>query len=95
MYYVSVEDSIIRILRTPLGSRVMLPDFGSRLHELRDRDFNEEYKLDATKYIYESVEKYEPRVEIDKVDFRLDPKDGVVYISLVLSNGEVLEIRND
>lgn len=95
MYRVSIQKSIIRILKTPLGSRVMRPDFGSELYKLRDRKFDDEYRLLATKYTYEAIKKWEPRVNVTKVDFEVDPVNGVVTLKIKLSNNEEVEIKND
>ena len=95
MYKISVTDSINRILKTPLGSRVQRPEFGSLLYTLRDRSFDDEYKLKATRYTYEAISKYEPRVKIEQVSFRVKPVSGVVILSITLANGEVIEVAND
>lgn len=95
MYKVSITQSINRILKTPLGTRVMRPDFGSRLYELRDREFNDEYKLNATRFTYEAIKKWEPRVKIEKVNFKVKPVSGIVILSITLANGEVIEVKND
>lgn len=95
MYKVTIADSINRILKTPLGTRTMRPEFGSRLYELRDREFNDEYKLNATRFTYEAISKWEPRVKVEKVDFRVKPVSGIVILSITLANGEVIEVKND
>ena len=95
MYQVSIKNSINRILKTPLGSRVMRPKFGSKLYELRDRKFDERYKLLAKKYIYESVNKYDPRIKVENVDFKIKPINGVVIFIITLTNGEVIELEHD
>lgn len=95
MYKVSIVNSINRILKTPLGSRVMRPDFGSRLYELRDREFNDDWKLKATRYTYEAISKHEPRVSVEKVNFEVKPVMGVIIIKITLANGQVIEVEND
>ncbi len=50
-YLVSVEDSIRDILSTPIGSRVMLPEYGSRLFELIDRRGNDEVRADLSYFV--------------------------------------------
>jgi len=42
-----------RLVFTPLGSRVMLPDFGSNIKELIDRPINSLWKLYMKKYLFE------------------------------------------
>ena len=67
---ISTLESIRRILATPLGSRVMMPEYGSRLFELIDKTVNDEWVLDATRYTYAAIEKNEPRVIVKKVEIR-------------------------
>lgn len=95
MYEVSIAESLNRILRTPLGARVMRPEFGSELYKLRDREFNDEYRLLAAKYTYEAISKYEPRVRVKKVECKIEPISGVVVLSITLDNGKVIEVQND
>ena len=96
MYKVSIANSINRILKTPLGTRTMRPEFGSRLYELRDREFNDEYKLNATRFTYEAISKWEPRIKVEKVDFKIKPVSGIVILSITLANGDVIEVvQND
>ena len=65
---IKTEEAIKRVLMTPLGSRVMRPEFGSELYKLVDRNFDDEFKLDAISYTYEAIEKNLPEVKIKKVD---------------------------
>lgn len=67
MYLVSIEDSIKDILLTPLGSRVMRPDYGSRLLELCDRRVDDEFRANLAWFVIEAVQKWEKRVRIDEV----------------------------
>jgi len=53
--YISLEDEIKMVLLTRIGARVMRPLYGSKLYELRDKKFNEEFKLLATSYILTSI----------------------------------------
>lgn len=64
---ITTEESIKRILLTPLGSRVMMPEYGSRLFELIDKTVTDEWLLDASRYTYEAIENNEPRVLVKKV----------------------------
>lgn len=66
-YFVSIEESIKDILLTPLGSRVMLPNYGSRLFELVDRRVDDSFRADLAWYVIEAVGIWEKRVKIQKV----------------------------
>jgi uncharacterized protein len=70
-YLSDIENSITRILCTPLGSRVMEPEFGSNLHLLIDRRVDESWRLYFIRYASEAISKWEPRVELQRVIPRL------------------------
>jgi len=82
---IATEEAIKRVLITPLGSRVMRPEFGSRLFELVDRTFNTEYKLDAISYVYEAIEKNLKNIKIKSVDVA----KNVVSLRVEDSKGEL------
>ena len=91
----TIAESIIRILKTPLGSRVMRPNYGSKLYELRDRKFDERFKTLATKYIFEAIKINEPRVQVESVDFKIEPINGKVSFLIYLTNQEEIEVISD
>ena len=72
-YYVDVARSVERILMTRLGARVMRPQFGSALYLLRDRTFNSYWKAMATRYMFEAIARWEPRVRFKQLHFNIDP----------------------
>lgn len=59
-----VEQSILIILGTARGERVMRPDFGSRLRELVFAQINSTTKSLVSRYVTEALVKWEPRAEI-------------------------------
>ncbi len=87
-FYVSLTESISRILTTRIGERVMQPEFGSDLYLLRDRDFNSAWRTTATRYIYEALRKWEPRVIFKRLHFNIDAITGQHYFFLALDPSE-------
>ena len=93
----TVLDSIRRILSTPLGSRVMMPAYGSLLFELVDQSVNDEWVLDAIRYVSEAIETNEPRCILKKVKisiadtatFAIEYKEGEVEKSAIIPFEEV------
>jgi len=83
-YYISLVDSIARILGTRKGTRVMRPEFGSDLYKLRDRTFGAAWKLWATRYIFEAIKRDEPRAVFQKVNFNIDAISGKMNFSIVI-----------
>ena len=88
-----------RILETPLGSRVMLPNFGSNLFELVDKTINEEYKIRFIAYTHEAFYDLENGKLWDK---ELEPKqvlfnsvdDKALTSTLIFTTGEELNYGN-
>lgn len=91
-YLVSVEESIKDILLTPLGSRVMLPEYGSRLFELIDRRVDDSFRADLAYFVIDAVSRWEKRVKIDKVVLK-SFNDGKFNFTLVLKDGAKLEMN--
>ena len=95
---ITTEESIARILTTPLVQRVNMPNYGSRLFELVDKSVTDEWILLAQDYTYDAVERNEPRAEIknvsiavgDEVTIKIQYKENGVDKSLNLGFGEVI-----
>lgn len=62
-----IKSSIRMILLTRLGERVMLPEFGSRLHELVFEPMSDVLAQLAKAYVIEAIQRWEPRVILQKV----------------------------
>ena len=91
-YLIDIENSIKDILLTPLGSRVMLPEYGSRIYELIDRKVDDEFRADLACFVIEAVEKWEKRVKSDEVRL-MSLKDHKLSFKVVLMNGDEIEVR--
>ena len=62
-----LQQSITDILTTPLGSRVMRRDYGSRLFELIDRPQNAQTLTELTTATAEALLRWEPRLTLVRV----------------------------
>jgi phage baseplate assembly protein W len=74
-YIVLVTEEIIRLLTTPLGSRVMRPEYGSELYKVRDRVLDGYWRLMAMKYTFEAINRWIDRVRVTKITFT--PTDSI------------------
>lgn len=74
----SVED----ILTTPLGSRPMRRDYGSRLMELTDRPINEAARMEFFAATVEALDRWEPRLKVKQVGLVAADEPGRVSISV-------------
>lgn len=62
-----LRQSIRDILTTPLGTRVMREDYGSRLFKLVDAPMNRATLLDIYAATVEAIARWEPRFKVSKV----------------------------
>ena len=61
-----LRQSIRDILTTPIGTRVMRHNYGSRLFELVDRPFNQALKLEIFAAVAEALERWETRFKLTR-----------------------------
>ncbi len=69
-----LQQSIADILSTPLGSRIMRRDYGSRLFELIDQPANPVQRLLALATVADALRRWEPRILLQRLGMR--PADG-------------------
>ncbi len=62
-----LRQSVVDILTTPIGSRVMRRDYGSRLPRLVDRPLNPDGLVELYAATAEALAKWEPRLELQRV----------------------------
>lgn len=89
-----MRQSIRDILTTPLGSRVMLRDYGSRLFELVDAPINKATIVEIYAATIEALTKWEPRIAISSVSV-VSVIAGQITLSLqgvYLPNGQPITV---
>ncbi len=74
-YEDNIYESIIIILGTALGERVMRPDFGCRIHDLIFAPNNANTHGLIIYYVREAIVKWEPRVQDVTVEVETDSYD--------------------
>lgn len=75
-----LRQSITDILTTPLGSRVMRREYGSRLFRLLDQPLNQATLVQLYAATVEALSRWEPRLEITAV--RVDDATAAGRLSL-------------
>jgi phage baseplate assembly protein W len=78
-----LHQSVRDILTTPLGSRVMRRDYGSRLYQLVDEPMNRSTILEIYAATAEALARWEPRVQVETITAEVEV--GRVSLSLVAS----------
>jgi len=76
-----LRQSIRDILTTPLGSRVMRRDYGSRLFDLIDAPYSWATKLAIIAATVEALMTWEPRIDVEEVFLR-SYQPGTIVIDL-------------
>jgi phage baseplate assembly protein W len=78
-----VQESVLIILGTARGERVMRPDFGSRLHELVFAPINSSTKSLIAHYATEALVRWEARIDVLRVAVREEPSaEGKVLVDV-------------
>ena len=90
---ISTQESIARILSTPLVQRVNRPAYGSRLFELIDKPVTNEWVLLASDYTYEAIENNEERVVVKNVS--ISTGDAVLINIEYLENDTLKNVSVD
>lgn len=78
--YLLIKMSIYQILGTRIGERVMLPEFGSRIHELLMEPIDAVTISLARVYTIEAVKRWEPRVVLNDVGVVINVDQGLLEI---------------
>lgn len=78
-----IAQAIGIILRTPVGQRLMRPDFGCRIHELQFAPINASTLATAAHYVEEALGYWEPRIEIQDILATPATAPGCMLISIV------------
>lgn len=67
-----IVQAIVIILSTPVGSRLMRPEFGCRIHELLFAPMNISTFMTAQRYVEDALGYWEPRIDVLDIQVRGD-----------------------
>lgn len=90
-----LRQSIIDILTTPLGTRVMRRQYGCKLFELIDAPLNSKTLLYLYAAIAEALDKWEPRLRLKKIELTDITDNGratLVITGIYLPDGVSVQI---
>ncbi|QWP76079.1 GPW/gp25 family protein [Lysobacter sp. K5869] len=79
-----LRQSIADILCTPLGSRVMRRDYGSRLPELIDQALNEATRTRIYGATATALQRWEPRVRVRRIQLEPGARPGAAELTLTV-----------
>jgi phage baseplate assembly protein W len=90
-----LRQSIADILTTPLGSRVMLRDYGSRIFDLIDAPLNHSTIIDIYAAVAEALDEWETRIKLKKVELN-EIDAGILTVDLTgvyLPDGQEIKLE--
>lgn len=76
-----LKQSIVDILTTPIGSRVICRDYGSNLFKLTDQPVNRDLFPKIYAAVAEALGKWEPRLKLERIRI-VSIKEGHIILSL-------------
>lgn len=82
-----IKSSIMMILGTYVGERVMNPEFGSRLKEVAFNQSDAAVDILIEQYVIESISRWEPRVEI--TNFNIQRDNNQIQVKIFFDKLEV------
>lgn len=77
-----LKQSIVDILTTPIGSRVICRDYGSKLFRLIDQPVNRDLFPKIYAAVADAINKWEPRLKLEQVRI-VSIKEGRIILSLI------------
>lgn len=91
----SIKQSLLLLLSTAPGERVMVPTYGCPLHRLAFSPNDDTTAGIAIHYVRRAVEEWEPRVEILHLDAGRDPQGPPDRLTIYLEYRVVANRRSD
>lgn len=86
----NIKQSILQILSTPQGHRLMLPEYGSRLEEMVFEQNDDILKNMVRLFIMEALSTWEKRIKFKNVSFEQENDVILCEISyLILASNEI------
>ena len=75
-----IKQAVRVIIGTALGERTMRPDFGCGAHELVFEHTDASLKGKARFHVRNALDRWEPRIEVEKVDARIEGLKLIVEV---------------
>ncbi len=77
-----IRQSLIILLSTIKGERIMQPDYGANMEELLFEPLNVSFAKRMSESIERAILFYEPRIKTDDISFNQDNENGLVEIRI-------------
>jgi phage baseplate assembly protein W len=78
----AIRNSIKNIFTTKKGEKILAPEFGCNLEQYLFEPINDIYGRLIAEDILQTIEKFEPRIEIEKINISAIPDDNMYNIEI-------------
>ncbi|MCL2020931.1 MAG: GPW/gp25 family protein [Betaproteobacteria bacterium] len=82
-----IRQSVAKIVTTPIGTRVMRRDYGSRVPDLIDAPINARVRLLVMAATATALIKWEPRIRPARIELKADGPALTVALTAALTSG--------
>jgi len=90
----SISQALFTLFHTVQGSRVMAPGYGASLLPFLFETFDESTASKMGDYIRSAVERFEPRIFLDKVKINISEAEGIYEIEIFYKIRDTQEISS-
>ena len=90
----AINNSLYNILATPIGSRTFQPEYGSVLHKFIHEPVDAQTAIAIEMLLVQAIERWEPRIAIDRSRTRAIPKHLGFEVELYYSIPRINKVSN-
>ncbi|HTF04396.1 MAG TPA: GPW/gp25 family protein [Bacteroidia bacterium] len=78
----NIKESLMILLSTTLGERVMLSDYGANLNQQVFEPMDAAFAPFVSEIVSDAIDTYEPRIDLEGVDVDVEPLEGRVVLTV-------------
>ena len=77
-----IKQSLVILLSTTLGERVMRSDYGANLHQQVFEPMDAAFQTFVTSIVSDAITNYETRINLDSVDVAIENEEGRIELTI-------------
>jgi phage baseplate assembly protein W len=81
----AISNSLTNLLNTSQGQRFLFPDYGINLRRFLFQPITVNNGQAIGNLIFDTIKKYETRVQVEKVDVIADPENNLYEVSVIIN----------
>lgn len=81
----AIRNSLQNLFNTLPGQRFLFPEYGLNIHQFLFLPITQETGTIIAERLLRSIERFETRVKVERVNVRAEPDESTYYITLIIS----------